>query len=185
VSPGNASARLAVIGLAGAGKSTCAGFIEEFAAARRLTHARVKLATPLYELQEQVYGATGRALSPGVQDQVLMEALAQQLRRINSRSLVDNFLRRLAQAHVDVVLTDDLRDPHVDAPALQGCGFKILRIVCDEPIRRDRLARRGDPTLTDGSTAELHLIRPDAVIDSGCGIRCYRDRIEDVLLRWL
>ena len=64
----------------------------------------------------------------------------------------------LAGTSADVVINDDLRDPHVDAPLLRRHGFRVLRITCDESVRQARLAGRGDPTLADRSTAQLHLI---------------------------
>ena len=45
--------RVAVIAPAGSGKSTCAGIIEDEARRRGLSVARVKLATPLYDLQAE------------------------------------------------------------------------------------------------------------------------------------
>src|SRR5205085_1952070 len=94
VTPRIGGLRLSVIGLTGSGKSTCASIIEDLATERGLTHTRVKLARPLYDLQAQVYRTAGVTLPPGGQDQLLMEALATAMRRIRAGSLVDDFLRR-------------------------------------------------------------------------------------------
>lgn len=177
--------RISVVGLAGAGKSTCAALIEEFARAKGLTHARVKLAKPLYDLQEQVYRAAGGRLPDGAQDQVLMEALADAMRRIRPRALADDFVARLSSADADVVVNDDLRDPHVDAPALRGHGFRVVRITCDEQVRQVRLAGRGDPSRADRSTREIDLIEPDAVIDNSAGPDEYRCAVDELLGSWL
>lgn len=181
--------RIAVIGLSGAGKSTCAGFIREWAAERGLTVARVPLAKPLYDLQDRVYAAAGVPLRPGAQDQVLLEELATQLRRINPRSLVDDFLARAADAVRDgagVLVNDDLRDAHTDAPALRAEGFRVLRVTCDETVRRTRLQGRGDLSRADGSTAALDRIEPDAVLDnSGDDLSAYRAAVSDLMGRWL
>ncbi|MGW4894274.1 AAA family ATPase [Kitasatospora sp. NPDC004240] len=179
------SLRVCVVGLAGVGKSTSATLIEEFARAKGLTHARVKLAKPLYDLQEQVYRAAGATLRADAQDQVLMEALADAMRRINPASLADDFTRRLAATDADIVVNDDLRDPHVDARALRAQGFRVLRITCDEELRQSRLDGRDDPTRADRSTREIDLIEPDAVIVNGAGLDEYRTAVHELLGSWL
>ncbi|MCT9008516.1 hypothetical protein ACWGKW_22495 [Streptomyces sp. NPDC054766] len=179
------SLRITVVAPAGTGKSTCAGLIEEFARARGISHARVKLATPLYDLQAEVYRRAAVPLAEGVQDQILMEALADAMRRINPTSLADDFTARLASVRARVVVNDDLRDPHVDAPVLRGHGFRVLRITCDEDIRLKRLAERGDPSRADRSTREIDLIEPDAVIDNSGDIAACRTAVHDLLRSWL
>lgn len=185
---GRATLRVAVLGLSGAGKSTCAGLITGFAARRGLSVARIPLARPLYELQERVYVTAGVQLRPGAQDQLLLEDLAGHLRRINPEALVADFLARMNQAVDDgvrVLINDDLREPHVDAPAVRAAGFRILRITCDEAVRQVRLKKRGDLTRTDRSTREIDLIGPDAVIDNSAGLDDYRTAVHDLLASWL
>ncbi|MFF8292633.1 hypothetical protein ACF068_25835 [Streptomyces sp. NPDC016309] len=177
--------RISVVGLAGAGKSTCASLIEEFARDKGLSHARIKLAKPLYDLQAEVYRTAGGTLHDGAQDQILMEALADAMRRIRPDSLAADFVARLADTDADLVVNDDLRDPHVDAPALRGHGFRVLRITCDEELRQRRLEGRGDPSRADRSTREIDLITPDAVIDNGAGLDEYRTAVHELLGSWL
>ncbi|WP_055480125.1 ATP-binding protein [Sphaerimonospora mesophila] len=181
--------QIAVIGLSGSGKSTCARIICEWAAERGLTVARIPLARPLYELQRRVYAAAGVPLREGDQDQVLLEELATQLRRINPRSLVDDFLARAAGAvrdGADVLINDDLRDPHTDAPLLRAQGFRVVRVTCAEQARQKRLAQRGDISRADGSTSALDLIEPDAVLDNSTdGLTAYRTTISDLMGSWL
>lgn len=177
--------RLSVIGLAGSGKSTCASIIEELAEQRGRTHTRIKLAAPLYDLQTRVYQTAGAPLRADAQDQVLMEALASALRRIRPESLVDDFLTRLARTRADVVINDDLRDPHVDAVALRGEGFRIVRVTAQPLVREARLAVRGDLTRSDRSTEELDLIEPDAVIDNSGDLAAYRDAVRELIGGWL
>lgn len=177
--------RISVMGLAGAGKSTCASLMEEYARDKGLTHARIKLAKPLYDLQEQVYRKAGAQLHDGAQDQILMEALADAMRRIRPDSLAADFTARLADTDADLVVNDDLRDPHVDAPALRGQGFRVLRVTCAEEVRLRRLEGRGDPSRADRSTREIDLIAPDAVIDNGAGLDAYRTAVHALLGSWL
>jgi dephospho-CoA kinase len=177
--------RLAIIGLSGSGKSTTAGLVKRFVENEGLSYAVVKLATPLYELQREVYGRAGVQLAPGEQDQVLMEHLAESLRRIRPDSLAADFLARLAETDADVVVNDDLRDPHVDAPALRGNGFRVLRVVADPPVRAARLTERADRTRADRSTTELDLIEPDVVIDNSGGLDALRESVHGLLRSWL
>ncbi|MFB4424347.1 hypothetical protein C5F59_025105 [Streptomyces sp. QL37] len=178
--------RISVVGLAGAGKSTCASLIEEYALDKGLPHARIKLAAPLYDLQAQVYRRAGAPLREGAQDQVLMEALAGAMRRIRPDSLAADFASRLSGADTTgLVVNDDLRDPHVDAPALRAQGFRVLRVTCDEELRQVRLAGRGDPSRADGSTREIDLITPDAVIDNSADLDTYRSAVHALLGSWL
>lgn len=177
--------RVCVVGPAGSGKSTCAAIIEELAAARGLTHARVKLAAPLYELQERVYQAAGVPLPGQAQDQQLMEALAGALRRIRPESLVDDFLGRLAATGTDVVVNDDLRDPHIDAVRLRAQGFRIIRLTADPEVRAARLTARGDLSRADGSTRELDLIEPDAVVDNSGDLAACRQALTELIGCWL
>ncbi len=181
--------RIAVIGLSGAGKSTCASLIRQWAAEHRLRVARVPLARPLYELQAQVYAKAGVPLRDGDQDQVLLEALATHLRRINPRALVDDFLVRAATAArggAGVLVNDDLRDPHIDAPVLRAEGFRVLRVTCDEAVRRIRLSARGDLSRADGSTSDLDLIEADAVLDNSRDeLSAYRTAVRDLMGSWL
>lgn len=177
--------RISIIGLTGSGKSTLAKHVEDLAAKRGLTHARVKLAKPLYDLQAQVYRAAGVPLAAGAQDQVLMEQLAEAMRRIRPEALAEDFLARLAATDADVVINDDLRDPHVDAVALRRQGFRIIRVTADPEVRDKRLAERGDLTRSERSTARLDLIEPDVTIDNSGELRDYRDTIRTVVGSWL
>ncbi|NDZ78901.1 AAA family ATPase [Streptomyces sp. SID10853] len=180
-----AGLRICVTGLAGAGKSTCGSLVEEWAAARGLSFSRVKLAQPLYDLQRAVYSRANAPLAEGAQDQVLMEALADAMRRANPRSLAEDFLARLENAQAQVIVNDDLRDPHVDAPVLREQGFRVVRVRCDEDTRQKRLAGRSDPSRTDRSTSELDAITPDAVITNDGELSDYRAAISGLLEGWL
>ena len=182
---GRGPLRVSVIGLSGCGKSTFAALARSYAAERGLSYAVVKLAAPLYDLQARVYATAGVRLGPGEQDQVLMESLADALRRIRPESIADDFLARLAATDADVVVNDDLRDPHVDAVVLRRHGFRIVRVTADPAVRDRRLASRRDRTRADRSTALLDLITPDVVLDNSGELADYRGRVHDLLGRWL
>jgi len=155
-----------VFGLSGSGKTTFARSLAEAARERGLTSERVKLAAPLYQLQDVVYAAAGAPPTDGRQDQILMESLASHLRRINPRALVDNFLLRLAQTNADVVINDDLRDPYVDAPVLRDHGFVLIQIVSPADLRTTRLASRGDLSVDPVAASSSHIdaLQPAMVV---------------------
>ncbi len=177
--------RISIIGLAGCGKSTSAALVKEFADELGLTCATVKLAKPLYDLQTQVYRAAGVDLPAGAQDQVLMEALADAMRRIRPESLADDFLVRLAATEADVVVNDDLRDPFVDARILRANVFRVLRVTATPEVREKRLAGRGDPSRADRSTGNLDLIEPDVVLDNSGRLEEHREALRRVVRSWL
>lgn len=177
--------RIAIIGLAGCGKSTSASLIQSFAAEQGLSFAVVKLAAPLYRLQSEVYRAAGVELMPGSQDQLLMESLADAMRRIRPDSLARDFLKRLVDCDADVVVNDDLRDPQVDWPALRAEGFRVLRITAAPSVRMARLNTRADITRTDRSTSQLDLIPADAVLDNSGEIADHQAALRQLLRSWL
>lgn len=177
--------RLAVIGFSGCGKSTTAGLVADFAAAHGLRHAVVKLAAPLYDLQAAVYARAGVPLAPGAQDQVLLESLADAMRRIRPDSLVADFRARLDRTDADIVVNDDLRDAAVDAPALRDLGFRVLRVTADPDVRAARLADRADLTRADRSTSGLDRIEPDAVLDNSGSRSALGDSVHRLLRSWL
>lgn len=177
--------RVAVIGLAGSGKSTLAGQIEELGLERGLVTERIRLAQPLYDLQGQVYRVAGVPIAPYDQDQSLMEDLADALRRIRKEALLDHFLRSLSSASADIVLNEDLRDPHVDAPALRAAGFKVVRVAAPEPHRVARLAARRDISRSERSTAELDLIEVDARLDNDGDLAELREHAHCLLESWV
>jgi adenylate kinase family enzyme len=160
--------RIALVGHSGAGKSTSAALLKEhFEAGGRQTRI-LKLATPLYQLQREYYRVAGAALEGQCQDQVLLEAIATQLRRISPRALVSDFYRRLLSEPLDVVINDDLRDGTVDYWALKDWGFKFIRIDTLADVRRERLSRRGDLTVVTNSetTASVEELPVDHVVNN-------------------
>jgi dephospho-CoA kinase len=158
----------AVVAPSGSGKSTAAGFLREGFEANGLRVAVVKLAEPLYQLQREFYRRAGREIDAYAQDQPLLEAIAAHLRALSPRALVDDFLRRLDASGADVVINDDLRDPHVDWPALREAGFRVVGILADERFRRERLARRHDLAIATDAPAsrELDLIPVDIELEN-------------------
>ncbi|MEU4216676.1 AAA family ATPase [Actinoplanes sp. NPDC026623] len=177
--------RIAIIGLAGCGKSTSAGLIEELAKELGLTCVTVKIAKPLYDLQDRVYQAARVKVPAGTQDQILLESLADSMRRIRPESLADDFLTRLASTDADIVVNDDLRDPFIDAVALRAHGFRVLRVTAAPEVRERRLAGRGDTSRADRSTSDLDLIEPDVVLDNSGHLTEHRAAVRRVVRSWM
>lgn len=178
--------KLVFYGLSGSGKSTSAHVALDYYQTLGLQVEMAKLAQPLYELQQKFYRVAGKQIGFYEQDQVLLEAIATQLRRISPTSLVDDLMRRLSSLKADVVINDDLRDPHVDYPFLKEQGFKFIRIWCNEEVRLQRLRQRRhlSVVMQSASTAEIDRIVPDVVIDNSAGsLDELRSRIYDVLER--
>lgn len=152
----------------GSGKSTATRFLREGFEASGLRVDVVKLAEPLYRLQREFYRYTGREIDLYAQDQPLLESIAAHLRGLSPRALVDYFLLRFEASDADVVINDDLRDPHVDWPTMRQAGFRVVGIAIDERTRRERLSRRGNLATSTNSRAsrEVLLIRPDIVLDN-------------------
>lgn len=175
------SARLALYGLPGSGKSTVAKIIAQFGeqTGRRVTI--VRLASPLYEIQQLIYAVAGRPmLDPRQQDGLLLNDLGSHMRRINPQALTAVFESRVRQAEVEhphgLIVCDDMRSPDVDA--VRGLGFKLVHITAPTKLRISRKASRGDlaegsdshPTerpidcrpditiINDGSRAQLQLV---------------------------
>lgn len=141
--------RIALVGFTGTGKSTIAdGLIEELH--RRGRPARLlKLAAPLYRLQQVYYREAGVALALGTQDQELMAEIAARLRTMAPRALLDQFLAALAAYPDTAIVNDDLRVPEPDAAGLRTAGFCLIRLECPDDIRRARLAGRHDRSTLD------------------------------------
>lgn len=161
--------RLAVFGHSGAGKSTFTDILQRWAESRGLMIERVKLAAPLYHLQQEFRTMAGVSVPPDIQDQRLMESIATHLRALNPRSLVQPVLDRVAASHADIVVNDDLRDPHVDAPALIEAGFVMVKVSARAAVRASRLSRRGDVSTSDASASGIDAIpvRHSLVNESG------------------
>jgi dephospho-CoA kinase len=173
----------AIVGLSGSGKSTGAVLLEEYAVDRGWRVERIKLASPLYELQNDVYTAAGVPLAEGTQDQRLLEDLASHIRRINPRALAAEFARRVAESDADVLINDDLRDPDHDAPVLVGLGFRILHVTCAEAVRLRRLEARADVSgvAHSASTARLGEIEVERRIDNSGSLASYRMALHDAI----
>jgi dephospho-CoA kinase len=177
--------KLALVAPSGSGKSTVAGLLQEAARRRGLVSSVVKLAAPLYHLQAEIYRIAQVQLRTGDQHQKILESMADHLRAVNPRSIVDDFLLRLAKVNADVIINDDIRDSEVDWPVLKAEGFRALRIAAPEPIRCARLLARNDVHAIESSKLDPIIARivPDMVVENGnISIDELRQRVDAVLV---
>jgi dephospho-CoA kinase len=163
--------RLAIYGLSGSGKSTTAKIIEDYYQQQNKSVEFIKLAYPLYKIQQTFYETAGKPIDFYDQDQVLLEVIADQLRRISKSALVDDFITRLQACRADVAINDDIRDYRYDYPVLKREKFIFCRVFCDEQIRLDRLKARNDITVQVNSktTLDLDKFEPEWEIDTSTG----------------
>jgi len=161
--------KLAVYGLSGCGKSTVARIIADYFTARDKKIEFIKLAYPLYQIQQMFYEAAGIKIDFYNQDQVLLESIARNLRKISDLSLVNNFMERLKKSGADVVINDDIRDYKTDYPALKEDGFIFINVYCDEELRIRRLQARNDISITivSETTRDIDKFTADCRVDTG------------------
>jgi hypothetical protein len=154
---------------------------KEFASVGGLTIARLKLAEPLYTLQQAIRSVAGVTLPADRQDQLLMESLASHLRRLNPRALVAPVIALLSGEHADLVINDDLRDPYVDFPELFEHGFRVVRIEASSQVRQERLCCRGDETTSGTSASGLDQISANYTIFNDGSIDEFRRNVNELL----
>jgi dephospho-CoA kinase len=178
--------KLVIYGQSGSGKSTSARIMRNYFEQCGYRVTILKLAQPLYTLQQQFYHIAGQTIDFYSQDQILLEMIAAQLRRISPMSLVNDFLHRLSTIDADVVINDDLRDPYVDYPVLEQHGFRFIRITCQETLRVERLGQRKDLSSVahSTSTSDIGSIKPHILVDNSGNleklqttIQCFLDTL--------
>ncbi|UQU67425.1 hypothetical protein COUCH_14630 [Couchioplanes caeruleus] len=179
---------LCVYGVAGAGKSTVSARIEGALTSRGLRVEIVKLALPLYQLQQHIYATAGRDVPLWTHDNDILRSLATHLRRINADFLVEDFLNRVDRSTADVVINDDLRDTLVDYPRLRETGFQFVHVACSDAVRTRRLQARGDVNVVPDSVQSwgFDRISPDWTIDNSTDDSDELDQQIRILLdKWL
>lgn len=148
---------IALHGRPGAGKSTLAKLLTEEAGKQGLDATTVKLAQPLYDLQEIIYERAGRPLQDTYrQDGKLLNFLGSHMQQINPEALTEDFERRVLEllssnTPDQLLVCDDMRGNAV--PALTRLGFTLVHVTAPEQVRRQRKQNRGDLTKGDDNHA--------------------------------
>ena len=96
------SIKLCFIAPSGFGKSTAIGILNEKFALRN-----IKIAEPLYELQNYFYGFIGVKMK-GEQDGELLQYLGMKIRKENNTFLLDEFTQNFSKvSNVELITNDD------------------------------------------------------------------------------
>jgi dephospho-CoA kinase len=135
---------LCLVAPSGAGKTTAFNILSEKFQECGLTVKCLKLAKPLYALQEMIYRECGIERIGERQNHGLLESFASKMREINPNSIIENFTKRLSDCDEDAVINDDLRDTAVDYPVMRSIGFKFVKVLTSEEVRAARLNLRND-----------------------------------------
>jgi dephospho-CoA kinase len=172
---------ISLIAPSGSGKSTTARLIAEHLADLGLSARVIKLAQPLYELQQRFYEAAGLTIDPFAQNQRLLEDIARHLRSLRPDCLVRRFFDSAGTIPSDIVINDDLRDIDTDLPALVNAGFVIVRILASEKTIARRLDARNDLQTQRNSALNevIDKIEADYVlVNDGDNLEAYRERVK-------
>jgi dephospho-CoA kinase len=142
-------AKLALLGGPGVGKDT---FIRCFRELYPHFSSRlIRLADPLYEVQNFIYKICSKEIEKDAQDGVLLNFLGKHMRSINPNVLLQPFAQAVkeidAGKFVDLILCSDVRP--VDAQFVRQLGFTIVRIETDPVIAFERRKLRRDLSLSD------------------------------------
>ena len=122
--------KICLLAPSGYGKSTAIEILK-----KKYNIKNIKIADPLYELQEEFYKKIGRDCSDR-QDGELLQFLGVKIRKENPTYLVDTFKEKLNnyQNEVNTIITnDDCRT--MDYEHLKKLGFKFIKI---NGFKRDR-----------------------------------------------
>lgn len=109
------------------GKSTAVKIIE-----KHFNSENVKIAEPLYDLQDKFYKYIYRNIGDK-QDGELLQYLGIKIRKENPMFLLNNFKQRVDETYRAIITNDDCRRP--DQEYLKEMGFIFVRIL---GYRRDR-----------------------------------------------
>jgi adenylate kinase family enzyme len=171
---------ISLIAPSGSGKSTTARLIVEHLTRLGVNARIIKLAQPLYELQQRFYEAAGLSIDPFAQNQKLLEDIARHLRSLRPDSLVRRFFESANKAPNDIVVNDDLRDVDTDLPALVNAGFVIVRISASEKTIARRLDARNDLQTQRNSALNAVIRKIEAryvLVNDDDNIESYRERV--------
>lgn len=123
--------KICFIAPSGYGKTTACNLIS-----KQYKTKLIKIATPLYELQEVFYNKIGTKMN-GEQDGELLQFLGIKIRKENPDFLLNTFKKELEQ-YKDfdgIILNDDCRPP--DYTFLKKLGFIFVQIVGFNRNRKD------------------------------------------------
>jgi cytidine deaminase len=178
--------RLALVGRPGAGKSTAAKFITEWAEQTGKTSQTCSIAGPLYDMQQAFRSRLGRSESSSSQDGSLLNFFGSHFRMVEPEFLMQDFQRRLCvqylDARPDLIVCDDARP--LDIETLRMLGFTFILVEAPDELRLSRKAQRADETNgDDGHITERGLedLAPDFRLQNSANLSDFQSMIADTL----
>ncbi len=149
--------RIALVGQPGAGKSTTAQIFKQLLNDIGHEVVVVKIASPLYDIQNHFYDRMDTSLLPDQQDGVFLNFLGSHFRSVSPGFLLCDFKKRWMWAVLtgaQTIVCDDARP--TDIEGLKNQGFVVIHILASDTLRRRRKTNRGDKTSgSDNHPTEL------------------------------
>ena len=111
--------KICLYGPTGSGKTTIAQHL-----IRKYNAELIKIATPLYQMQNEFYQKLGKTISG--QDGEFLQFLASKILKENPFWLTDQFLKKVSQSNKHLIVNDDCRLNSYDV--LKKDGFIFIRV---------------------------------------------------------
>lgn len=165
--------RLCLIGPTGSGKSTIAKFV-----ARHYGGEVLKIAEPLYDLQQSFYQKIGKSIQG--QDGELLQFLGAKVEQENPGWLSSTFMKKVVDSNSRIIVNDDCR-PH-SYETLSAGGFSFVRIKTD-PATRNARARADHISVDERHPVERGFddLRCDYEIDNNGDFDSTRRQIDSLM----
>lgn len=161
--------KICFIAPSGYGKSTAIKILSE-----KYPLKNIKIAQPLYELQEKFYKFISTQMT-GEQDGELLQFLGAKIRKENPTFLLDKFSEKVAEIEGDCIITnDDCRPP--DYEHLKSLGFIFVEIVGFKRERDDH-----SPVNSKNSLEWQNPIKCDFKVENIKDIEEYRKNLFDLM----
>jgi hypothetical protein len=143
--------RIAFMGAMCSGKTFCANHL-----VNQFGYIKLGFADKLKALAYDLYGIQGK----DGEARRILQTLADDLRKYDPDLFVKHLLYKAKQYENQSIVVDDLRFK-VEADALRKNGFIIIKTVCNDAIRQDRIARLypSTPTTAQGHRSEQEWTR--------------------------
>jgi len=149
--------RIAFAGEMGAGKSASASVLQDIGYFR-LAFADVlrECLSPIYGLIDKretyfVHQGDGTETGPVLTGRELLQQMGTAMRAVDSNIFMRAIARRVYEMGNVQMVIDDVRFP-AEARFLEEHGFKVFKLVCPSPIRRERV---GKSWIGNGDISEM------------------------------
>lgn len=173
---------IGIAGLMNSGKSTVAALIMN----KLRNHARcenVKLAQPLYDIQNVIYEIAGLDL-PYPKDRELLQWIGSEWGRKKNPDIWVNAwgkkVASLAADGVEVILCDDLRFDN-EAQKIKDAGGKIVQVVAPDSIRQARGSLVGNSHQSEKGISPSLV---DAIIHNDGNLYSLEGQVMELLSFW-